>query len=197
METEDGSRLVPPDAPAPRRCSECGKENPASSRFCFCGHNLAFVDTRPAPVGVGGWLLFFCLQVALLGPLLTVMNVMADVRTLRSSGGLWTRGAALVAVDDLVRLALAGMGVGAGVLLWLRHHSAVVFTRAYLVCLAASGLVLLGFVYAFALPADTRDRIAPIYLFRAAIAIPGSIFWLQYFKHSKRVKATYVSPLAP
>jgi hypothetical protein len=93
-------------------------------------------------VGIGGWLLFFCLQLFVLNP----------------------------AVVD---------------------QRAVAAARCFLIVAVVGYLLLVSLPFVFSFSGSVRTHAAGIYAYRAGLAIPGTILWLLYFRHSRRVRATY------
>ena len=171
-------------------CAECGRENPPGSRFCFCGNSLVEPPRPPPPAGVGGWLLFFCLQLLLLGPLVVGFQLLTDFRAAWSHDGNPAH-AGMIAVDAAVRLAMIVLGVVTGVLLVVRARGAVRFTCGYLVAASLAYWLLVALPYLFPLPSEVRSRVVGLFVLRAGLTIPGTIVWLLYFRHSKRVQVTY------
>jgi hypothetical protein len=158
-------------------CAECGRENPPGSRYCFCGHDLV-VPAPPPPKGVGGWLLWFCFQAILLGPAVVGFRIVQKLRTLQVREGGLTQASVMVA----------------GSLLFYRRRGAVQFARGYLVVGALGYCSLVALPYLFPLSVADRDRFAAHYIARALLLLPGTVVWLLYFKHSRRVRATYTPP---
>ena len=174
-----------------RTCSECGRKNPAESRYCFCGNDLVIPAPPPPEPGVRGWLLFFCVQLLVLNPILIAHQVLVEARGLHASVSPSGSISTMVGVDSVVRLLTMAVGVLAVVLLVRRHTMAVPFVRAYLVWWAVNYFAVVALPYAFSLDAAVRTRVAAMYLYRAVMTVPGTSFWFLYFKHSKRVKVTY------
>ena len=175
----------------PRACSECGRQNPPESRYCFCGNDLVI---PPAPLpepGIRGWLLWFCFQLLVLNPVFISYRAFEEARGLRASASTGGPIGAMVGVDIVVRLVTMLVGIIAATLLIRRHAISVQFVRAYLVWFAFNYFALVALPYAFGLNPEARTRVAAMYLYRAVMTVPGTSFWFLYFKHSKRVKVTY------
>jgi hypothetical protein len=180
-------------------CPACGKDVGIARRFCrFCGSSLnpspatpagsptyvtAARAARPELEGVWGWLLFFCLILTVLAPILAIED--------GSSGWLL--------IDVLVGLKVF-FGAFVAINLWSRSEYALKLLRIYFFITICSGLLrfVIGAVAAvsYARAGETgaveEAMIRPIaYLVGLAI----SVAWLAYFQSSKRVKATYGSNL--
>lgn len=124
---------------------------------------------RPDLKGVGGWLLFFCISLTLLGPLLMFIR-------------LWGSGFEL---ESMLDLALTAFGVLVGTMVWHVHPRAFVLLWIYFGLAAA--LLVLGIVGAF-FSDEVQDPRSVIQMVRAL----GSItIWCLYFKKSDRVQATF------
>jgi hypothetical protein len=172
-------------------CPECGKQLPLSQRFCFCGRDLKAPPAALPEPGVRGWLLYFCLQLFVLNPLLIGFQVTTEFRALDAAGALRSLLAPIVGLDSTVRLVLVVLGVVGGALLVRRSGRALQFIRVYLVVFAIAHFALASLPFFFGLPLDVRNQVVGTLLYRAAMMVPATTFWLLYFKHSKRVKATY------
>jgi hypothetical protein len=175
-----------------RRCPECGQENPDPNRFCFCGHDLE-APIQPPPQGVGGWLLFFCIQVVILGPLLMVGTLvflalgLASQRLLLSNAGLYILARATAGA------AVSAFGAIAGVYLWMLRPRALRLARVYLVLLALLPLGLLAAASLFPVPAGVKLPAPPVQVPTTLATVAGATFWWLYFSNSRRVRATYKS----
>jgi hypothetical protein len=173
-----------------RMCAECGKENSDSSRFCFCGNDL----TRPAPPaqrGVGGPLLFFCVQMVILGPLLAVSSFGPALRGVRAIAPFDTRVALVLLLQLSLSLTVTALGVFTGLQLWRVRPGALRLTRAYLLALGALPLVTIGLPLALGVQADMDQRIVLLQNMTAASGVLSAVFWWIYFSSSRRVRATY------
>jgi Protein of unknown function (DUF2569) len=172
-------------------CPACGKLATPGQRFCFCGQNLHAAPEAPPPQGVGGWLLYFCVQLFFLNPLLIGWQVVSELRTLDAHDQLRTLIGPMVSLDNAARIALALLGIGVGVFLVLRRRGAVAITRMYLIGFALVHLALVFLPFLFGFPAELRNTLVGTLFYRAGLTVPATTFWVLYFKHSKRVKATY------
>ena len=173
------------------RCPECGKENPDQSRYCFCGYDLLAPPTPP-PQGVGGWLLFFCIQVTILGPLLSIACVALLTVSLADGAGATPVGRYLLILASL-GVAVAAFGTFAGVRLWLVRPGALRVTRAYLIMLGALQVLTLVMTRMLGPPGEVAHALVPNQIMGGIGGLAGAVFWWLYFSHSKRVKATYTA----
>ena len=127
------------------------------------------VARRPELKGIGGWLLFFCISLTVLSPLLTLARL----------------GNSRFELGSLFDLALAALGAVTGVMMWSVHPRAFVFLWIYFGLTV--GLQLLGIVSIFL--ANQGPDNEPMFPFiRGFISI---LIWFLYFKQSDRVQATF------
>jgi hypothetical protein len=176
---------------AERRCAECGHANPPTARFCFCGHNLSAKPAPPPAAGVGGWLLFFCLQMLILNPILVGSQVYREYAVAAAAGVRSGPLMTVVAADSIVRLGLVAWGFACGVALVLRMPRAVRMVRTFLPVLVITYFLLVGLPFVIGVPDSVRMHVAGLFMFRAATLVLSGSLWFIYFKQSKRVQATY------
>jgi hypothetical protein len=91
----------------------------------------------------------------------------------------------LLIARTLLGFVVSATGLRAGLRRWRLHPRALITTRVYLVLLAIGGVVGLR------LPSEFGFSITLSDLYVATVTVAGSAFWLLYFSHSRRVKATY------
>ena len=128
--------------------------------------------------GVGGWLLVLVLLLTVWNPANLALRAAASVSNLDSRS-------ALSLVFLAVRLALAGIGVAAGLALWLRRPGAVWLAKLALVLFALEAIVRLSTrVDLSSAPPGTR-------LPTAIVAIVHNGAWFLYLQNSRRVRETY------
>jgi len=123
-------------------------------------------------VGVSGWLLFHCILLCILQPLMMLVGLGSDGQSV--PGVLAVAGAVL---------GIWGLIVGA--MLWSRSEGALVNVRTYW-----RGNVVISILVALVLLATYGPR-AGLFLVDAVRSVLASALWLAYFKRSKRVRATY------
>ena len=180
-------------------CARCGQQIPDASELCpLCGREatLALVP-QPAPAafaqpqfvlpslpiahgpkGVGGWLLFYCISLTTLSPILVLFGYYFAIRL---------RGINSEISLDIVRV-LYGMVVG--IFLWTRRPVALALLKIYFIAIAAETLLFMLEIV------DQSLRIhSSIFLssrFSSLMASAGiTLLWFIYFRRSVRVKNTY------
>jgi len=136
-------------------------------------------DPNP-PEDVGGWLLLLCLL------LLVGQPISLAVSAARSLSALPSRGLPLGLVV-LGQLAVAGVGVSAGLALLGRRLGAVTLAKWSLLISAAMD----QFVYATPfLPSNRMPGTTPLY---AAASLAYYAVWVEYLHRSKRVRRIFDS----
>jgi len=155
-------------------CNNCGLLNPDTANRCECGFDFQTKSVRwrpdehPELSGVRGWLLFYCIVVTFVTPIVSL----ADLATNR-------RGLAVV----VITVAVCGFSVYTGISLWRVERKGLKLVRAYLIMgwvIAALSMVELIVLRDF-------ER----YGGPAGQTLLSTAIWWSYFKKSKRVKATY------
>lgn len=179
-------------------CARCGEQIPDASEICpLCGQQTTLkLDPVPAPgltelrppyafvtipqnlgpSGIGGWLLLYCIGLAILTPCLTLLQLSALLRFLN--------------YEYLLEILRVIYGAVVGVFLWIKRPIALFLLRIYFIVIAASLLLVLLRVIALALRAHTSIALAQG--FTLVIVQAGfSILWFVYFRKSERVRNTY------
>lgn len=175
--TEDGSRRVSSNCPV------CGVTSLTGATVCDCGHSLVEEsvkqpssngEVKPAPYGIGGWLLLFCIGTAILSPLADI------VRALTSKNPLTV----------VVGVVFALLALYTGVTLWRQQPNALDWVRVYFEALLVLGglTVLISLVNGW--PYANQPSVDKAFLGGARTVFFAAIWWL-YFTKSKRVRNTF------
>lgn len=178
----------------PLFCQNCGQEHPLYVDLCpRCGHRqprpsaspfVSVTLSQPAEDlrGVGGWLFFLCISLAIIAP---VMQALIAAKALTNLA------TARVPIQTLLRLGSVGAIYGglaifscfAGFMLWMEAPKAVSVAKAYLLVAAALPISLFLLLYF----AGMQVNLAQVILRRSAY----SVVWYSYLTSSRRVKLTY------
>ncbi|MBZ5532173.1 MAG: DUF2569 family protein [Acidobacteriia bacterium] len=187
-------------------CARCGQQIPDASELCpLCGREavlhlppsspsdpLAAPHASPqvqprarvafggGPIGVGGWLLFFCITITILSP----------VAIFSQSAALIRRRGLQTSTGTLIYVARAAYGIVVGIFLWMGHPVAMFLLRIYFAILSFSILIAILFVVLAGLrganPVAISESAAPVMQLTAYVLI-----WASYFLKSVRVRNTY------
>ena len=148
------------------------------------------------PVGIGGWLLFYCVSLTILSPLFLAFQIYTSTSTIDSLKGRFPNLVSALYVESC-GVGLIGVGcIIVGLLLWNQHPSSIRIVKTFLI------VRLLLFIATEAitlyLMRDLDEKIVT-----AAIggmvgaclrAVVGFAVWWSYFKRSKRVANTFPNP---
>ncbi len=130
------------------------------------------------PRGVGGWLLILCILLTVWGPLELSVVAASALRALPVRGP--SLGALLV-----LRVAVAAVGLAAGLALFAR--------RGHALALARTALVMSGVadVFVYLTPYFPNNRMPGDDVFYVIGAVLYSTVWLAYLARSTRVRNTF------
>ena len=130
------------------------------------------------PEGIGGWLVLLCALLVIWQPL-ALATALSSV--LPSIG---VRGLPAIAILA-IRLAVAALGVGAGMALLQRRDGALVLTKVSLTATAFTDLFVLYTPY---FPSNRVPGDEPLH---AAVIIGTFTVWMTYLLRSRRVRNTF------
>jgi len=175
---------------------EPGEKNVTDTEMALEEPVLLATPTAEAPelskwVGVGGWLLFFCISLTVFNPASTLYNLTAgfiqNASYLAEDMGLF----AFFLTDTLVSLSIGAFSLFAGISLWRVRPKAVQTARAFL---------LAGMIYTLVAPfapllldltAAARQQVIDSAVVAAGRGVLYYIIWFNYLMRSKRVAVTY------
>ncbi|MCI0561966.1 MAG: zinc ribbon domain-containing protein [Nitrososphaera sp.] len=148
--------------------------------------------------GVKGWLLFLCISMIILGPLLTIGNLSTNYNAVapffKRFPGVHT--ATLIQIYGTI--ALLAFGVCAGVALWSRAKNAVALARKYFwTCITFWWLILFVTAFVANLPKEVTNEIIAEGMVQAIVGSLSAGLWLLYLSRSRRVFATYTNEVRP
>jgi hypothetical protein len=131
------------------------------------------------PAGVGGWLLLLSRLLLLAEPINVAVTAPAALTALPIRG-------TPLALILILRLAVAALGIAAGLALAGRHYGAVTMAKASLALSAATA------VFVYTTPYFPNNRMpgdTPLYIAATLAYYSG---WFAYLTWSRRVRNTYV-----
>jgi hypothetical protein len=124
---------------------------------------------RPDLKGVGGWLLFFCVSLTVLAPVLVLSR--GEITDFSQT--------------SIIDLALVAFGILVGGFVWNVHRSSFVLLWIYF---GANSLLLVLAIVGYAVSEEQGQPQEIIQLVRGLVS---TVIWFLYFKKSNRVQATF------
>jgi hypothetical protein len=143
------------------------------------------------PVGVKGWLLWFCLVLTVFNPLLTVYNLVSGYT---QASPLFDRfpGFRVVTILDFVLSAgIVCFGIYAGIALWKKRDGAVRTAKGYLQTFLAYAVIESVLPFMAGLPSAANEVMLPEVLKSGFRGLVFFAIWYSYLNRSKRVKNTF------
>ncbi|HXG91456.1 MAG TPA: DUF2569 family protein [Blastocatellia bacterium] len=146
--------------------------------------------------GVKGWLLFFCIALTVLGPLITFANL---VNGYNETSPLFDRFPGLrtaITADTALSALLMAFSIFAGISLWTKNRNAVKIAKAYLITFLIYTIIEIPMLLALAsLPSEANELIMKGAVFIIARGVIYFGIWYSYLSRSQRVAATYGTPI--
>lgn len=124
--------------------------------------------------GVSGWLLLFCIEVTVLGPIINFSEILSMIR---QSDPL------LLVLTSILGIGPVVYGVVVGIMLWLLRPKAVKHARIYLLVFLCTNLLV-------AINSFLTELSSGSILLLLRIIVPFIVWWI-YFQKSVRVKNTF------
>ena len=148
--------------------------------YCLrCGETIGAVAPHFGGVedtlhGVGGWLLLFCVGLAMVAPAVSLIRALQNP--------------SLLSLAFIVLIASYQIYVGA--LLWKVTPDALGTLKVYFIVVSVLGVVLLGGGMAM-LAVPRLSRFSERLLLDGARTLLSTLIWWLYFRKSRRVRNTY------
>jgi len=140
--------------------------------------------------GVKGWLLFFCISLTTLSPLITLGNLASGCSAASRVADRLPALMTATGIDSVLAVLVMALGIFAGVSLWTVRPNAVPVAKLYLIALPVYAVLEIALFLAI-LPPRVSDALTS----RGTISVLRSLcyagLWFAYLSRSKRVKATY------
>src|SRR5262245_9871208 len=152
------------------KCHNCGLENHETTLRCDCGYDFqagqvqksypTMDEPRDGPIGVGGWLLFFCLSLTVFSPLMTIVNLYWTYQELSSLFWQFPRLCIVTILDFILSLGIMCFSISTGVTLWQRKPYAVRTAKRYLVTVLLYTIIASILPFMVGLPSQVNMAIA-------------------------------------
>jgi len=142
--------------------------------------------------GVKGWLLFFCISLTVLNPLVAIVRLRYNIEFVSRFSGIHPALRTELMIDGILSVAITGFSIYAGVCLWRVASGAVQKAQTLLLCLLVYATIVAFLPLMVGLPIPVNDAIV-FETIKSGI-VPSIIYfwiWNSYLNTSERVKATY------
>ncbi|WP_441001135.1 GYF domain-containing protein [Fodinibius sp. SL11] len=143
--------------------------------------------------GVGGWLTFFCVGLTILGPLLSIGNMISGWEGAKQAFDAFPKFETAIWVENIGISIITIYGFITGAMIWSGNKKGKTLAERYLLIrlFLFIGTELLALMILSDLPQEAYSIMTD----EVIVAVFREVFlfgiWFSYFKVSKRVKATY------
>lgn len=142
-------------------------------------------------VGVKGWLLLLCVNLAILDPFAMLFNLASVTYLTKPHFDKFPQLLHLMVVGGGLSLALTVFSIYAGISLWRVFPNALSVARKYLTAVFLYSIFSVFLPSLVGLPEKAKEEFSANTAFNSMITILYVACWYVYLKRSKRVKATY------
>jgi len=141
--------------------------------------------------GIGGWLLFFCIILTILTPVV-ILGVIGATSTLSDSiQDRFPAYVRLITIGQIINFGFFFYCLYVGIALWQTKKGAVSKVQMFLIAYACFALLRAVMPYLGDLSGDIKTRLVNIYGLNAIRVFFFSLIWHQYLARSVRVKNTF------
>lgn len=152
---------------------------------------------QPVPlIGVKGWLLFFCISLIFIGPIISLPTITVYLVNINNPFNYDPLPNLILNIDVIVSTLILLLGIYIGIKIWIRRPNSIryanIFLNAYLGYTILSFLIIFTIVpsYDNIYNSETLGLLGDT--FRGTIySIASVIVWKLYLKKSERVKNTF------
>lgn len=146
---------------------------------------------------VGGWLLFLCVILTIISPLITIFNLVRSYVQIQELYDVYPGLLNLLLIDSVLSLSLTVLSIRAGIALWKLKPEAVKTAKNYLVIFLVYSIIAIFLPFTAGLPSEANSAMIfdIIKGFIRSLIFFG--IWYSYLNQSKRVKATYQFNIIP
>lgn len=179
------------------KCPLCQKyiDITFNSETCpHCGGNITGHNLKPEVPSrynsVGGWLLFLCVGLTILTPLLNFSTIMTELKDANEISAYYPEIYSAVIVEVIFTLIIVAASIYVGVSLWTISPKAVSKAKLFLGLLPFFTIAGIFLTYLF-LPAVGQSEFAKQSIFPIVRTFIYSGLWFFYLTNSQRVAETY------
>jgi Protein of unknown function (DUF2569) len=141
--------------------------------------------------GVGGWLLLLCLNLTIFSPLLTLSNLVGNIKTANLYSTQFPSLFNFVVINTILAVGLMCFCIYAGVALWTVKNGAVKIAKTYLLVSLAVSVVEFLLLFTVKLPSKSYSILIGQGIRQIIRSVVYFAVWYAYLNKSERVKATY------
>jgi hypothetical protein len=141
--------------------------------------------------GVDGWLLFFCIGICILSPLVSLNNLRSEWVDANVIFPHFPDYLIFMVMDTVLILGMIAFGIICGVFLWSIKPYAVKMAKIFLICNVGYQLISSLLLFTAGFPIDAAQDIL---LQMAGNFLRSGVYfaiWFTYLVKSKRVRNTY------
>ena len=153
-------------------------------------------DEKLSLIGVRGWLLFFCISLVFINPLINIPLIILYIANQHNTLTIFPLLNTTLIIDLVITSLFSLIGIYVGIKLWEIHSRAISYTNLYLNSLFIFSIVT--FVVYFVLIASYDESFNSTFVkflgdnFKSTVYTIGYVIaWKLYLRNSERVKNTF------
>jgi hypothetical protein len=150
-------------------------------------------SVEPRYKGVGGWLLFFCLGLTVLSPLITLGSLVASYSESSQYFDTFPGLLVITVIDTFLSVGLMAFSIYAGVGLWRIRPGALQTAKKYLLWFLAYLAIAAVLPFMAGLPSAANDVLIGEVAKSTFRGVIYFAIWYSYLNKSQRVRGTYES----
>lgn len=154
---------------------------------------VAISPGSTGPKGVGGWLLFFCISLTILGPVFSVLQMFGGWAQAKPAFEIYPSIRTAILVENSCGVLLLVFGAVTGIRIWSGNPHGPSLARRFL-AVNLGGFVAMEAAALFVMrdvPEEIFDHGVQGTLSTCLRVLIHATVWWSYFKMSKRVRNTY------
>jgi hypothetical protein len=148
---------------------------------------------EPQYKGVGGWLLFLCIGLTILTPLVILGSLAKGYSVASQYFDRFPGLLAITVIDTILSLGIVAFSIYAGTGLWRIRPGAVRMAKGCLLCFLAYHVVIAILPFVAGLPSAANEAMIYPAVKHILKSVLSLAIWYSYLNKSKRVSVTYSS----